>query len=102
MEMVGLDTATVEANPAGMGVWFTNVVAAALSMYVLAWLFVKLNVKSLGRGIWIGFVVGFSFILMSGMVSGMFADDPYWLNWITGGGTTVPIVTGYFWRTSLH
>jgi len=94
MEMVGLDTATVEANPAGMGVWFTNVVAAALSMYVLAWLFVKLNVKSLGRGIWIGFVVGFSFVLMSGMVSGMFADDPYWLNWITGGNTTVGLMLG--------
>ena len=45
MEMVGLDTAAIEANPPGAGVWITNVVAAVLSLYVLAWLFVKLNVK---------------------------------------------------------
>ena len=94
MEMVGLDMATVDANPPGAGIWITNVVAAALAMYVLAWLFVKLKVESLLRGIWIGFVIGFSFVLMSGMVSGMFADDPYWLNWITTGNTTVGLMLG--------
>lgn len=94
VEMVGLDMATVEANPPGAGIWITNVVAAALAMYVLAWLFVKLKVESLLKGIWIGFVIGFSFVLMSGMVSGMYADDPYWLNWITTGNTTVGLMLG--------
>jgi len=94
VEMVGLDMATVEANPPGAGIWITNVVAAALAMYVLAWLFVKLKVESLLKGIWIGFVIGFSFVLMSGMVSGMYADDPYWLNWITTGNTTLGLMLG--------
>ena len=94
MEMVGLDMATVEANPPGAGIWITNVVAAALAMYVLAWLFVKLKVESLLKGIWLGFVIGFTFVLMSGMVSGMYADDPYWLNWITSGNTTLGLMLG--------
>lgn len=94
MKMVGLDMATVEANPPGAGIWITNVVAAALSMVVLAWLFMKLKIESLLKGVWIGFVIGFSFVLMSGMVSGLYADDPYWLNWITGGNTTLGLMLG--------
>lgn len=94
MEMVGLDAATVEANPPGAGIWISNAIAAAISMCVLAWLFVKLNVKSLLRGIWIGFVIGFSFVLLSIMISGFYSDDPYWLAWITGGNTTVGLMLG--------
>jgi hypothetical protein len=94
MEMVGLDVATVEANPAGAGVWISNVIMAALAMFLLAWLFVKLNVKSLVRGIWLGFVFGFVFNLMPIMVSGFFASDPYWLAWVTGGNTTVGLMLG--------
>jgi len=94
MEMVGLDAATAEANPAGAGVWISNVISAALSMLVLAWLFVKLKVKTLTQGIWIGFVIGFVFVLMSIMVSGFYADAPYWLAWINGGNTTVGLMLG--------
>ena len=94
MGMVGLDLATIEANPPGAGVWITSVAESVLSMSVLAWLFVRLKVNSLAIGIWLGFVVGFSLVLMSGMVSGMYADDPYWLNWINGGYTTVGLMLG--------
>ena len=38
MGMVGLDMATVEANPPVTGVWITNFVATVLPLYVLAWL----------------------------------------------------------------
>ena len=75
MGMVGLDMATIEANPPGAGIWISNVVSAALAMIVLAWLFVKLNVESLVRGIWMGFLIGFSFALMPIMVSGFYADN---------------------------
>ncbi len=47
MEMVGLDMATVEANPPGAGIWISNVISAGLAMFVLAWLYVKLKVDSL-------------------------------------------------------
>ena len=94
MEMVGLDMATVEANPAGAGIWIANVVSAALLIFVLAWLFVKLNVQTLAKGIWIGFVIGFTFTLMPAMISGFFADDSYWLAWVNGGNTTVGLMLG--------
>jgi hypothetical protein len=94
MEMVGLDMEYVEANPPGAEIWIANVISAALAMFVLAWLFVRLQVKSLLRGIWIAFVIGFSFVLMSQMISGFYAEDPYWLAWINGGNTTVGLMLG--------
>ena len=94
MGMVGLDMQTIEANPPGAGEWITNVVSAVLSMLVLAWLFKKIGVESWLRGIWIGFILGFSLVLMSNMTSGMFAGDPYGLAWITGGYTTVGLMLG--------
>ena len=94
MEMVGLDMATVEANPPGAGIWISNIFSAALSMLVLAWLFVKLDVRSVLRGVGVGLLVGFSFNLMPVMVSGFYADSPYGLAWITGGNTTVGLVLG--------
>ena len=89
MEMVGLDLATMEADPASAGDWITNVIYAVSGVYLLAWLFVKLNVKSLGRGAFLGFMIGFVFVFLSIKTSGAFAKDPYWLPWITGGFTTV-------------
>jgi ABC-type phosphate/phosphonate transport system permease subunit len=94
MEMVGLDAATVEANPPGAGIWISNVISAALAMLVLAWLFVKLDVRTLLKGVWIGFMLGFAFMLMPVMISGMYADHPYWLAWITGGNTVVGLMIG--------
>lgn len=94
MGMVGLDTATIEANPPGAGEWITNIVSAVVSMYVLAWLFTKINVTSLVKGLLIGLLIGVAFVLLSTMTSGMFAKDPYGLAWITGGFTTVGLALG--------
>jgi hypothetical protein len=94
MGMVGLDMATIEANPPGAGEWITNIVSAVVSMYVLAWLFTKINVTSLVQGLLIGLLIGIAFVLLSTMTSGMFAKDPYGLAWITGGYTTVGLALG--------
>jgi hypothetical protein len=94
MGMVGLDMATIEANPPGAGGWITNIVSAVVSMYVLAWLFTKIPVTSLLQGLGIGLLLGFSFVLLSTMTSGMFAKHPYGLAWITGGFTTVGLGVG--------
>jgi hypothetical protein len=94
MGMVGLDLATIEANPPGAGEWITNIFSAVVSMYVLAWLFTKIPVTSLVKGLLVGLLIGFSFVLLSVMTSGMFAKDPYGLAWITGGFTTVGLAIG--------
>lgn len=89
MKLVGLDMATVEANPPGAGVWITNLVATIVPAYTLAWLFTKLQVESALRGALIGLLIAFAFVHLSRMTSDMFAFRPYELSWITGGFSLV-------------
>ena len=89
MTMVGLDLASIEADPAGAGEWITNIISSVASVYLLAWFFVKLNVSELAKGALYGFLIGFVFVLLSEKTSGAFSKYPYWLPWITGGFTTV-------------
>lgn len=91
MEMVGLDMATVEANPPGAGAWITNSIATIVPLYVLAWLFTKLNVDTALRGLGFGLLLTFSFEFLSTMTGNMFAMNPYMLTWITGGFNLVAI-----------
>lgn len=102
MAMVGLDQATIEANPPGAGIWITQIVSSLIQMYVLAWLFVKMNVDSGLKGGMVGLLIGFAFNHMAGMSSGMFALYPYGLSWVTGGFTMVFLgVAGFImgaWR----
>lgn len=89
MAMVGLDADKVAANPPGAGVWIANVIATIVPMYTLAWLFTKLKVESAMAGAGYGFLIAFSFVLLSTMTSDMFAQNPYGLSWITGGFSLV-------------
>jgi Protein of unknown function (DUF1761) len=89
--MVGLDRATVEANPPGAEVWISNTIATVVAVYALAWLFTKMNVGSAGQGALIGLVIGFSFVFLSNMVGGLFAGSPYALAWINGGHDIVAL-----------
>ena len=91
MEMVGIDRATVEANPPGAGIWITNLVATVVPLYVLAWLFTKLDVNTALMGAGMGLLIGFSFIHLSDMTSNMFAQRAYGLSWITGGFSMVSL-----------
>ena len=94
MEMVGLDMDTIMADPAGAGEWITNIFTSVASIYLLAWLFTRLKVGTLVKGLGFGFLIGFTFVLLSDMTNGMFAKDPYGLAWITGGFTTVGLTVG--------
>jgi len=85
MSLVGLDAAVVEANPPGLGIWITNLVATVVPTYTMAWLFTKLNIESAGQGAMTGLVIAFSFNFLSRMTSNLFAQAPYELSWITGG-----------------
>ena len=96
MEDVKLDIATIEANPPGLGIWGSNIVATIVTMYMLAWLFVKLNITSGIKGAWTGFLISFVFIFLTVMVDNMFAQNPYGLAWITGGFNVVGFaITGF-------
>ncbi|MCG8309725.1 MAG: DUF1761 domain-containing protein [Cytophagales bacterium] len=102
MRMVGLDEAMIEANPPGAGIWITNVLSSIIPLYVLAWLFIKLSVRSGIRGAGIGLLIAFSFDFLHRMTSDMFAQAPYELSWITGGFDMVLLtISGFLlgaWR----
>jgi hypothetical protein len=85
MEMVGLTMADAEAGSASAGLWITNFIATVIPMYVLAWLFTKLDIDNPIKGVLTGFIIAFSFNFLSTMTGDMFAQNPYALSWITGG-----------------
>lgn len=85
MGMVGLSREFMEANPPGAGIWISNVIGTVITVYVLAWLFTKLKINNALKGFIYGLLIAFSFNFLSTMVSGMYAQYPYGLAWITGG-----------------
>ncbi len=85
MSMVGLDMATVEANPPGASVWITNTISTIVAIYALAWFFVQLKVETALKGAIIGLLIAFAFNMLPTMTGNMFAGNPYGLAWITGG-----------------
>lgn len=89
MEYNGLDMAGMEANPPSIATWITNFIATLIPVYVLAWLFVQMNVETLAKGALIGLVISFAFVHLSFMTGNMFAGRPYGLTWIDGGHTMV-------------
>ena len=91
MGHVGLDRATVEANPPATGLWITNTIATIIPLYTLAWLYTRLKIRSAFEGGLIGLLIGFSFVFLSNMTGDMFAQRPYGLSWITGGYSMVAL-----------
>ncbi|MBX2814730.1 MAG: DUF1761 domain-containing protein [Saprospiraceae bacterium] len=89
MNHVGLDMATVEANPPGAGVWIANVLSSVIQMVALAWILLKAGGNTWVKGALIGLVIGFAFNHLPGMLNNMYADRPYGLSWITGGYSIV-------------
>lgn len=85
MALVGLDMATVEANPPGVGVWITNTISIVTPVYLLAWLFIKLDIDNLVKGAGTGLLIAFAFTHLTIMRNDMFAQSDYALSWINGG-----------------
>jgi hypothetical protein len=81
--------AEIEANPPGYGLWISNIIASALGMYLLAWLFAGLNITSGSKGAIVGFLIAFVFIFLTTMINNMYAQSPYGLAWILGGYSMV-------------
>lgn len=85
MEMSGLTLEGIEADPPGAGVWISNLFSSIVPIYVLAWIFVRMNVNSLVSGLTSGLIISAAFSLLPVITGGLFAKDPYALAWIEGG-----------------
>jgi hypothetical protein len=95
MAYVNLEMSDAE-SAGGAGLWILNFVASAAPVYVLAWLFTKLDVSSGVRGAGIGLLISFAFHHLPTMSGNMFAAMPYGLAWITGGFQLVAMVISGF------
>lgn len=91
MAMVELDLADAQSGSGEAGIWITNLVASAAQVYLLAWLFTKLNVTSGIRGAVIAFFVTLCIHHLPVMSGNMFAGEHYGLAWITGGFALVAL-----------
>ena len=94
MDMVDLDPEKMEGGNAG--IWITNFIASLAPLYLLAWLFTKLNVISGLRGAVIAFLITLCFHHLPVMSGNMFAGEPYGLAWITGGFSLVGLTLSGF------
>jgi hypothetical protein len=97
MAMVGIDPAAMEAGEGpGASLWILNFIASIAPLYMLAWLFTKMNVTSGMQGAVIAFLITFTFHHLSLMNGNMFAGEPYGLAWITGGFSLVGMTISGF------
>ncbi|WP_235299437.1 DUF1761 domain-containing protein [Portibacter marinus] len=96
MDAAGLTMADIEAAPAGAGHWISNTIATILPIYLLAWMFVKMDIRSGVQGAIIGLLISFCFVLCTMITTGMFEGEPYGLAWINGGSTMLVITVAGF------
>ena len=96
MSMVQMDQARMENEGMEAGPWIANFLASLAPLYLLAWLFTKLNVASGVRGAIIAFLITFCFHHLPLMSGNMFAGEPYGLAWITGGFSLVALTLSGF------
>ena len=85
MKHVGMDQSTMQEESMNAGIWILNTIAIIAPIYLLAWLFVKMNITNGVRGALIAFLIVFCFHHLPLMNANMFAREPYGLAWITGG-----------------
>ena len=83
--IVGLDVSGAVANYSSFTVWFVNILSSAAAMYLLAWLLIKVEVRTPVRGLLTGFLIAFTFNFLSTLSHNIIAQFPYELAWITGG-----------------
>ncbi|MDA3906704.1 MAG: DUF1761 domain-containing protein [Bacteroidales bacterium] len=89
MLMVGLDLTAVEAIQPGIAIWLTNIISTIAAMYLLAWLFLKIEIRTALRGLFTAFLIAVTFIFLTTLTNNVFARLPYGLAWITGGFSMV-------------
>lgn len=96
MSFVKLDPASMQQESMNAGIWILNSVAIIAPIYLLAWLFSKMNVTSGAQGALIAFLIVFCVHHLPLMNANMFAGEPYGLAWITGGySLTWLTITGF-------
>jgi hypothetical protein len=83
--LVELDPTKTQQTASETALWIANSVSIIAPIYLLAWLFVKVNVTSGVQGAIIGLLIIFCMYHLPQMTAYLFAARPYGLSWIHGG-----------------
>jgi hypothetical protein len=73
------------SNAGASSAYAAGLLGGAVMVYMLARIFVTMQVESVKRGLILGASIGFAFTLMPLMSQNFFSMRPYYLTWIDGG-----------------
>lgn len=74
-----------EVMSGGYTPYIVSIITAIAFAYMLAWVFVRMNVSTLKDGLMTGLIMGFPIAILGTMTMYMFSLQPYALTWIDGG-----------------
>ncbi len=77
------------ATSGGSTPFIVSIISSVALTYMIAWVFVRMNVDSLMDGLKTGFIMGFPIAILSTMTVNMFSIRPYGLAWIDGGAQLI-------------
>ena len=79
------DLTEEDAMSGGSTPYIVSIITAIAFGYMLAWVFVRMNVKTWTDGLKTGFIMGFPIAILGTMTMYLFSMQPYALSWIDGG-----------------
>lgn len=74
-----------DAMSGGSTPYVVSIITAIAFGYMLAWVFMRMNVRTWTDGLKTGFIMGFPIAILGTMTMYLFSMQPYALTWIDGG-----------------
>lgn len=74
-----------DATGGGVSPYIVSIITSIAFAYMLAWVYIRMNVSTLADGLKTGFIMGFPIAILGNMTVNMFSFRPYALTWIDGG-----------------
>lgn len=65
--------------------YVASILASFVFAYLIAWMFVRMDIGSAGEGLVVAILMGFAFTHLPGLIHNLFSFRPYELSWINGG-----------------
>ena len=88
MALNGFSADKMKAGPSPVP-YIVSILSSAFTAYTLAWVFIKIPVRSLLSGFLTGLLFGVVFVLFETIVKDMFSMRPLLLSLINGGASVV-------------
>ncbi len=78
-----------DIDPNNFKPYVVSIITSVAFSYMLAWVFVRMNVNTWLDGLKTGIIMGFPIAILGTMTTNMFSLRPYGLAWIDGGANLI-------------